>query len=273
MPSLPWHFEDLGISDLHELSRGEGIRVAVLDTGVAYLETAFPELRSLKPSGAPTAHADPDGHGTACASLIASNDDEAPGIAPAVELIAIRVTVGRTPIETDVRRAFKTIMDNECHVVACSFTLAEAEDKTLDVIRAACNRGIVTVAAAGNDPHTPGAFPERTPNVIVAGAYDREREPVRSRTGLFTDFLAPGDALPVLTPDGSLSEFGQTSAAAAVTAGVMALMLSFARSKNPSCVGLALEGLARASACEASGKHYLDPGRLLAAVRSLPALR
>src|SRR5688500_5191272 len=100
MPSLPWHFEDLSISDLHELSRGEGIRVAVLDTGVAYLETAFPELRSLKPSGASTQHADPDGHGTACASLIASNDDEAPGIAPAVELIAIRVTVGRTPIET-----------------------------------------------------------------------------------------------------------------------------------------------------------------------------
>src|SRR6187401_933297 len=95
----PWHFDELEIPALQEHTRGEGIRVAVLDTGVARAGGAFASLRSLTADGAPTDDVDLDGHGTACASLIASLDDDAPGVAPAADLISIRVTAGHTPIE------------------------------------------------------------------------------------------------------------------------------------------------------------------------------
>jgi subtilisin family serine protease len=265
----PWHFEELEIPALQEHTRGEGIRVAVLDTGVAQAGGAFAALRSFKADGAASEDVDLDGHGTACASLIASLDAEAPGIAPAVELLSIRVTAGHTPLEEDVRRAFGVALKNRCHVISCSFMLVHAADPTLDAIREAANAGVVVVAAAGNDPTQAADFPEHTPNVLVVGAYGTDRRPRLGRTGPFTDVLAPGEDLPVVLPNGATASFGQTSGAAAVTAGVMALVLSAARQRGPARVGLALEGLARSTALTGAGGRFLVPRALLEAARNL----
>jgi len=267
---MPWHLDDLGIPALRAQSSGEGIRVAVLDTGVAAVPGAFGSLRAFAPDGSAAGNIDDDGHGTACASLIASQTTDAPGVAPAVELVSIKITAGGKPVEADVLAAFETVVAKKCHVVSCSFTLRQADTALLDAIRAACNQGIVVVAASGNDPSVASDFPERTPNVLVVGPYGRNRQFLPSRFGLFTDVLAPGEDLDTLTPAGATVSFGETSGAAAVTAGVMALVLSITRSSGTARVGLALEGLARATALPAAGARLLDPDRLLHAAQNLP---
>lgn len=266
-----WFLDDLGIPSLWQQTRGDGIRVAVLDTGVAPIPDTFKSLTALAPDGSPATPGDTEGHGTACASLIASINEDAPGIAPDVDLLAIRVCVANSPIELDVRRAFQTAIDRKCNVISCSFTLGTPADTTLNLVRAACSMGIVVVAASGDDPNIASGFPERTPNVLVVGAYDSGKHPIPQRTGPFTDVFAPGTDLPVLLPDGQVGSFGDTSGAAAVTAGVVALILSACRAQGTARVGVALEGLARATAVLLpTGERLLDPARLLRAATHIP---
>lgn len=271
MTDLPWHFLDLGVPSLQTRSRGAGIRVGLLDSGVADTGGTFRSLRSVAPDGSALPNLDEDGHGTACASLIASLNEDAPGVAPDVELLSVRVSTGGVPSETLFRQAILTAARMKCDVISCSFVLPELSNATLDAIRSACNAGIVMIAASGNDPTTASAFPERTPNVLVVGPYDHDRRLIQSRFGLFTDLLAPGVDLPVIARDGSIASFGESSGAAALTSAVAAIVLGATRSRGTAHVGVAFEGLAKSSAMLGSdGTRLLDPDRLLHAAQQLP---
>jgi subtilisin family serine protease len=266
----PWHFSDLGIGALQARGRGEGVRVAVLDSGVDNSAGTFASLRTVTPGGAPAADHDTTGHGTVCGSLIASQSAEAPGIAPRVDLISIPVVIGGQAIEGLVRDAFQTAIAERCHVISCSFTLPALDHSTEDRIRDAANRGAVIIAASGNDPSVAAEFPERTPNVLVVGPYGRQRELLASKFGLFTDVLAPGIDLPVVTSSGQVDTFGESSGATAVVAGIVALVLSATRTLGTARVGLAIEGLAKSTAMMSGGARLIDPDRLLHAALQLP---
>jgi subtilisin family serine protease len=271
MADPPWHFLDLGVASLQARSRGAGIRVGLLDSGVADAGGTFSSLTSVAPDGSPLANLDEDGHGTACASLIASLNDDAPGVAPEVELLSVRVSTGGTPIEALVRQGILTAARLKCDVISCSFVLPELSNATSDAIRSVCNAGVVIVAASGNDPTVSSPFPERTPNVLVVGPYDRDRRQIQSRFGLFTDVLAPGVDLSVVARDGSIAQFGESSGAAALTSAIVAIVLGATRSRGTAHIGVALEGLAKSSAMlSADGVRLLDPDRLLYAAQQLP---
>lgn len=246
------------------------MRVALLDTGVAPVEGAFARLTAFTPTGQSADPADYEGHGTACASLIASASDAAPGIAPEAELISIKVSAGGDPEEGHVLAAFKTALAQACNIISCSFTLRSPSDATLDMIRHASNAGIVIVAASGDQPGVASGFPERTPNVLVVGAYDHARHAVLGRSGQFTDFYAPGQDLVVLSTDGTPAAFGESSGASAVASGVVALVLSACGGKSLPSVALTLDGLAKATArLGPGGERCLDPARLMSAALSI----
>ncbi|WP_433504233.1 S8 family serine peptidase [Pseudonocardia halophobica] len=83
----------LPLAEVHALADGTGIRVAVIDTGVA----PHPRLARLTGGGdyltGGDGLADCDGHGTAVAGLLAaapSPDDDVAGVASGVEVVAIR---------------------------------------------------------------------------------------------------------------------------------------------------------------------------------------
>jgi subtilisin family serine protease len=267
--AVPWHFDDLSITGLQQRSLGEGIRVLLLDSGVSPVSDAFEALQRLTPDGKATFVGDQHGHGTACASVIASRDRDAPGIAPKTEIVAMRVTTGHVPIERDVREAFQTALRLGVHIISCSFTLARAEKDTLDAVRTAAECGILVVGSAGNSANLAADFPERTPNVLVVGAYDREHEQRAGRHGLFVDVLAPGEDLPVLLANGGQGTFGDTSGAAAVVSGVLALVLSIVGVQALPRLGLAMEGLVKGTALPGVGVRRLDPLRLLAAALAI----
>lgn len=170
-----------GLNRVHELATGAGVRVAVIDTGVA----PHPKLGTVIDGGdlvAPEAgdggalH-DCDGHGTVVAGVLAARPDAVGrgpvGVAPAAELLSIRQSSARfrdidhSPVGTvgSLAAAIDRAVDQQAHVVSISVvacvsaeTAATLDTSTLDAaLHRAEAADVVVVAAAGNV--SPGCEP------------------------------------------------------------------------------------------------------------------
>ncbi|GAA4666607.1 type VII secretion-associated serine protease mycosin [Gordonia humi] len=175
-PGVPAGHELLDVAMAHRFSRGEGVTVAVIDTGVN------PHRRLPGVIGGGDYVSDGDGlsdcdaHGTLVAGIIAARPDPADdfvGVAPAARIIAIRqssgafraknsradddvtVGVGFGPLGT-LAQAIRRAVDLGATVVNISETACVADESRLDddavagAVRYAIDRDVVVVVAAGN---------------------------------------------------------------------------------------------------------------------------
>ena len=92
-----WYLKSLNVTQAQAISKGSGVTVAVVDTGVY----PHPDLQqnllpgaNFLPGGTGDGRTDPDGHGTNVAALVAAHgknsNDGALGIAPAAKILPIR---------------------------------------------------------------------------------------------------------------------------------------------------------------------------------------
>ncbi|WP_135852742.1 S8 family peptidase [Halorussus salinus] len=168
LSQLQWDKQAQGVSGVHGRTRGEGTRVAVLDSGTIPdhpdLEHALNTDLSRNFTG--------DGgdytpwyndHGTHVAGIIAGNDQNDEGVvgtAPGVELVALRVFIGPFAFFGDIVAAMTYAGDIEADVANMSLgtypmpdnesnrELRETIERATDH---AASRGTLMVAAAGND--------------------------------------------------------------------------------------------------------------------------
>ncbi|WBB65279.1 S8 family serine peptidase [Micromonospora sp. WMMD812] len=237
---LQWHLDTLKISEAHRLSKGRGVVVAVVDSGV---HAAHPDLkgqvlrgRGLGPGVAADGRTDPDvkgGHGTAMAGIIAGRGGgamHALGIAPEAKILPL----GLGPEEAGYREAPAAIrwaVDAGADVLNLSFGGQGPDQETADAVRYALSKDVVVVAATGNRDSGYRQIPEPAsiPGVIAVGAATRSGglwgETV---TGPEMALSAPGERLiapapPGASPNGYLVSDG-TSNATAVVSGVAALV-------------------------------------------------
>src|SRR5262245_20891872 len=178
---MQWHLEYLNIARAHELSQGEGITIAVIDTGVDAdhpdLEgnvlpglDAWAETHGEDPGDGWT---DPDGHGTGMAGLIAAhghgrgNAAGALGIAPQAHIIPIRLPVelelGGPEIHDAMTVAIKEALKHGADIISLSVTGPRG-----DQIKPILDAGKIVVVAGGNVPDT--EFPTATPGSVAVGA-------------------------------------------------------------------------------------------------------
>lgn len=175
-----------------EFATGQGVRVAVIDTGVRPHE----QLKPVIPGGDLVARDTPDplfdcdGHGTAVAGIIASRDQ---GIAPNAEIISIRQTSAHYRVHDadptggslqTLTEAIHLALDHHAHVINISVVACVPEHvaKRVDVtalrtaLRRAEDANAVVVAASGNTTATclPGdvVFPAHEPTVVAVAASD-----------------------------------------------------------------------------------------------------
>lgn len=96
-PDREWIFNNVNLKEAWNISKGEGIKICIIDDGIDGAHPAFRNNKivaardMLNPNSELASHQfENELHGTACASVAASNDDRAFGIAPHAELIIIR---------------------------------------------------------------------------------------------------------------------------------------------------------------------------------------
>ena len=198
------------------LSRGAGVVVAVMDSGIA----AHPDLPASKVlaranfAGQGGVGLDPAGHGTHLAGIIAANGSTFRGVAPDARLVDIRVLDqnGDGTLQSVVA-GFDWLLKNRSALSIRVLNLSLGtpqrssyhEDFLAALAESAWFAGIAVVAAAGNDGPVPGmiATPGGDPFIITAGSYDDQgtpstqddRESAFSSRGLTVDGFAKPDVL------------------------------------------------------------------------------
>ena len=220
---LPW----LGITSDNS-KWGAGVKIAILDTGVVP-HPALPGLsKSIAITPFPQDLNEIRGHGTAVASLIASNDPAAPGVAPAAEIISIRVADESGKSDSFALAAgILAAIDAGAHIINISMGTTDNNPLIEEAVLYAHRQQVLIVAASGNSEQADASYPAAYPSVISVGAVDARGEHLDfSNYGTYLSITAPGHALNVAWPGNRYSRMSGTSASAPVVSGAIAATMS-----------------------------------------------
>ncbi|MFF3018495.1 type VII secretion-associated serine protease mycosin [Streptomyces sp. NPDC057939] len=237
----PWALQRLLLDALWAGTKGKGVRVAVIDTGVDRIN---PQLAGALDTAAGRDFVDPKGgdgtndtvgHGTKVAGLIAARPRRGTGfvgLAPEATVIPIRHNDGRgNGKAATLARAIDHAVAAGAHVVNISQDTdapLTADSDLARAVRRALDENVVVVASAGNDGlagHGRRTYPAAFPGVLAVAASDRNNERAAfSQPGDFIGVAAPGvDMVSTVPGSGQCVDSG-TSFSAPWVAGVAALL-------------------------------------------------
>jgi len=232
---VPWGQRLLGLPDVWARTGGQGVRVALLDSGVAAehidLEGAFaPDgIQDFTGEGP----RDQSGHGTHCAGIIGAraNDTGIVGVAPLCTLMSAKVLrADGTGNVFALIDALAWAVDAGADIVSLSLSAESSTPELYVAVHNALTRGVHIICAAGNSgalAQNNIGYPARYGSVITVGAHDRNGNPAGfSSRGGEIDVSAPGSDIWSTAPDGDYAKLSGTSMAAPFVAGLSALILS-----------------------------------------------
>ncbi|WP_167969435.1 type VII secretion-associated serine protease mycosin [Lentzea indica] len=235
-----WHLDALDVYSAQDQARGDGVIVAVIDSGV---DAKHPDLagRVLPGTGFGSSEGtdgttDTDGHGTGMAGIIAATgrNGGALGIAPGAKILPI-ASAEKEQFSLDVvAESIRWAADHGAKVV--NMSLGFSSSMTPSLVRAvnyAIEKDVVLVAATGNEGKEVSA-PANIGGVIAVAGTNREGKPWKSsNVGADTVLSAPAQGIVTAAPKSVYSsgyaEMDGTSAASAIVSGVAALV----RAKHP----------------------------------------
>ncbi|MGH3377785.1 MAG: S8 family serine peptidase [Actinoallomurus sp.] len=248
-----WWFSAWGIQrDVWPVTRGAGITVAVLDTGV---NASLPELSGAVRKGGDTTGEKTDGrkdldgekggHGTGMAALIAGQGGGSTGfmgIAPDAKILPVR-TVSRPSDRVGFLDAFaagiRFAVDHSAKVINLSQAVNSGampdhcDPGVQDAVAYAIQHDVVVAAGAGNDGDTTNwpVLPASCAGVLAVGAIDKTLRPWKgTQRQPYVSVAAPGAGSGILGNNGQYyPQAWGTSIATALTSGAIALI----RSHNP----------------------------------------
>ncbi|WP_245461922.1 S8 family serine peptidase [Shinella sp. JR1-6] len=208
-------------------------RIGLIDTAInadhAVLAKARLEVLSL---GDEKGAASGEQHGTAVAALlVGAPGSRVPGLLPEAEVVAVdafqrfRKTADIANVY-DLVRALDLLVQRDIRVVNLSLT-GPANMLLERAVAAAASRGIIMVAAAGNDgPNAEPVYPAAYEHVIAVTAVDKARNPYRRAVrGDHIDIAAPGVGVwTAASVSGARQKSGTSFAAPFVTAAVSVLL-------------------------------------------------
>lgn len=231
---------------------GQGIKVAVLDTGVAN-HTDVTAASIYGPG-----NSDSHGHGTHVAGIIGAkaNGKQGVGVAPNVTLYSGNVLPDGTGTDDDIIKAIKAAQTKNVDIINMSLGGLGYNGAFQQTVNDAYKQGIAIFAASGNDGGTNYTYPSCYDHVISVAATDAGNERASfSNYGNKVDISAPGVAIWSTSKNGTgYVRMSGTSMACPVAVGEAAVILSGnagIRSKTGKARVDALEGAMKANALKA----------------------
>jgi subtilisin family serine protease len=263
-----WVLQALNVQPAWSVTQGQGVTVAVIDSGVN------PDVSDLTGSvitgpnytGVDTPESNPNWgvHGTWMASLIAGHGHDGGGsgiigVAPKSRVLSIRVITDSTDpsysryqhepqarIQSELERAILYAVSHGAQVISMSLGYGLPSLPVREALQDALNRGVVVVASSGNsgdtatargNAHAPYSFPANYPGVLGVAAVGANGQPASfSSDNISVQVAAPGVEVPAQGRDGQYWLVSGTSPACALTAGVAALIKSAYPSLPPDMV-------------------------------------
>jgi subtilisin family serine protease len=235
-----WGITHFNIPKLWEKTQGEGVKIAVLDTGV---QASHPDLNdNMLPGVNLVEHGkepyDKNGHGTHCAGIIAAenNDIGVVGVAPKCGIIPVKVLDNNGNGRLDiVAKGIRWAVDNGADLISMSLGCPFPVQEVRKAIKYAAEHKIPVFCAAGNaGNNTPVYYPAAYPEPISVGAADPSLTLADfSNIDNGLDFIAPGVEILSTVPDNWYGVMNGTSMSAPWLVGIAALILAYHR-KRPS---------------------------------------
>ncbi len=198
--------DDIHAVDAWNVTQGDGIKVAILDTGI---NQNHPDLASkivLQKIFYTNSLEDNFGHGTHVAGIISAvtnNSQGVAGVCPNCQLMIGRVLDdnGSGPT-SNIATGVTWAADNGAKVINISAGDTVFVQALADAITYAWNKGVVITAAAGNSNTTQKFYPAAYPNVIAVAATDNnDTKASFSNYGSWVLVAAPGSNIFSTLPD------------------------------------------------------------------------
>lgn len=219
------------------ITQGEGITVAVMDTGIN--DHPFFDDKDILPGysvfdGEEDGWNDTDGHGTAIAAAVLL-------AAPEATIMPIRMGTGASVLSgvmgTPQFDAFRWAVDNGADVLVVPWVVtgvrSSFDGDYLESLQYVIDKGAIIVASGGNNPSEEVAYPAWVPGVLTTAGATQNGEVWydNTTTGPEIDVVAPADAMTAPLPQDSalgntelyMDVIGGTSMGSGVVGGVAAL--------------------------------------------------
>jgi subtilisin len=232
---INWGLSALAIDEIWEYTKGEKVKIAILDTGI---DLGHPDLKGncvvekedFTGSGSV---ADKYGHGTHIAGIIGarSTGSGVIGVAPESSLLIAKISENENFMGLgQITEAVKWAIENKADIINLSLETNVNDNNLHEALKEAVQKNVFVIASTGNNKYTV-KFPACYDEVLAVGSvnYDGKNYKVSEDSGKGEEIhvVAPGvDIQSCWINKGYRTESG-TSMAAAFVSGCVALMLSY----------------------------------------------
>jgi thermitase len=275
--SYQWNLPAIQTEKGWQLSQGnENIVIAVIDSGV---DLDHPDLVHRLKKGYNvladnTLPEDDNGHGTHVAGIIASETNNREGVAGITwfnQIMPIKALNSEGYGSSfDVAKGIIWAVDHGAQIINLSLGNYQPSELLQEAVRYAYERGVVIVAASGNDNSSQPSYPAAYPEVLSVGAITSDGSRAEfSNYGAYLDVVAPGTNIPSTFVHHRYAALSGTSMAAPHVSALAGLI----RSLNPRLSNIEVMDIIKKNTVDlgAPGQDVLFGSGLINVYRSMQA--
>lgn len=226
---VTWNVEAIGADQVWPYDTGDGVRVAIVDSGIDLTHSDLEVVGGVSEVGYTSSYTDDNGHGTHVAGIVAALDNQigVVGVGPDIDLYAVKVLNRKgSGYTSDIIAGLEWCMNNDMDVVNMSLGSSYYVQSFQDACTALYESGTVIVAAAGNTGTLQPFYPAAYAHVIGVGATDAsDALAYFSTCGPHVDLVAPGVSVYSTYKGDTYTTLSGTSMASPHVAGVAALVI------------------------------------------------